>query len=194
MRSRKKAGGMAGQPAAARRVALAGLLTALALALAYLEALFPLQAVIPLPGIRLGLANIVTLMALLGLGRREAFAILTARCALQALLFGSVTSFCFSISGGLLAMLTMALLAGGHGRWFSVIGLSAAGAAGHQIGQLCCAAVFFGTATVFSYLPFLLLAGVISGCLTGVCCGLLLPRLERMALARSREPRKREER
>ena len=178
----------------AGRIALAGLLTALALALSYLEALFPLQAVIPLPGIRLGLANIVTLLALLGLGRREAFAILAARCALQALLFGTAVSFAFSICGGVAAMAVMAGLACRYGSWFSVIVLSAAGAAAHQIGQLCCAAAVFGTAAVFSYLPFLLLAGGVSGCLTGLCCGLLLPRMERMGLVRERTRRKREER
>lgn len=89
----------------AKRAATAGLLTALALALGYLEHLLPLQLLVPLPGIKLGLSNIVTLFALIALGKRYAFSILLARCLLQGMLFGSVPSLAFSLSGGILVCL-----------------------------------------------------------------------------------------
>ena len=166
----------------ARRVALSGVLTAVALALAYLESLFPIQAVIPLPGVRLGLANIVTLFALLGLGKREAFFILSIRCVLQAAMFGSVVSFCFSITGGLLAWLVMLCLVPNYNIWFSIIGISVAGATAHQFGQICCASIFFQTTSVFSYLPVLFIVGGLSGFLTGFIAILLFPKLKRLGL------------
>lgn len=171
---------------AAKRMAAAGMMTALALALAYLEALVPLQAVIPLPGVRLGLANIVTLFALVSLGKGYAVSILAARCALQAAMFGSVASFCFSISGGFLAMLVMICMLPKYGVWFSAVGMSAAGAAAHQIGQIFCAAVFFQTAAVFSYLPVLLAVGLVSGCLTGMVCILALGKLKKLGFLSDR--------
>lgn len=102
----------------AKRAATAGLLTALALALGYLEHLLPLQLLVPLPGIKLGLSNIVTLFALIALGKRYAFSILLARCLLQGMLFGSVPSLAFSLSGGILAMLVMSLLKQGYPSFF----------------------------------------------------------------------------
>jgi heptaprenyl diphosphate synthase len=165
-----------------RKLTIAGLMTALALALSYLEHLIPLQAVVPIPGIKLGLANIVTLFALICLEKRYAFGILIARCVLQTLFFGSVTSFCFSISGGILSLVVMSGFVYGYPRFFSVIGISIAGAACHNIGQILCAMLFFQSIAVLSYLPVLLLLCIISGALTGYIGTLVVNRLDHLDL------------
>ncbi len=111
------------------KLALCAVLTALALALSYLENLFPVALLIPLPGIKLGLANIVTVFALYYLGAFPALAILAARCLLGAMFAGNASVLIFSIMGGVFAMLIMIAL---HRiRAFSIYGVSIAGAAGH---------------------------------------------------------------
>lgn len=165
-----------------KKLTMAGLLTALAFALSYLEHLIPLQAVVPLPGIKLGLANTVTLFALLYLGKRYAFGILAARCILQTALFGSVTGFFFSVCGGLLALGVMSLLFLSYPRNFSVIGISIAGAAAHNIGQVLCAMVLFRSAAVISYLPILLFISLASGTATGYLCTLVFRKLDRLGI------------
>ena len=91
-----------------KTLALCALLTALALGLSYVERLIPLGLLIPLPGIKLGLANVVTLFALCFLGLGPAFAVLIARCFLGSLFAGSLSGLVFSLTGGLLAMVVMA--------------------------------------------------------------------------------------
>ena len=97
-----------------KRIALCGVLTALALALSLAERMIPLELLIPIPGIKLGLANVVTMFALLFLTPREAFAILFCRVTLAALFAGSVTSFAFSLLGGLCALTTTWILLHRH--------------------------------------------------------------------------------
>ena len=93
-----------------KRLTMGAILTALALALSYMERFFPLQLLIPLPGVKLGLANLVTVFALYFLTVREAGMILILRCALGSLFSTGVTAFLFSIGGGILALLVMAAL------------------------------------------------------------------------------------
>ena len=93
-----------------RSLALSAMLIALALGLSYMERFLPLRPLIPLPGVKLGLANIVTLFALYFLGGKSAVQILVIRCALGAMFGGGLTAFFFSITGGVLAMATMALI------------------------------------------------------------------------------------
>lgn len=93
-----------------KKLTLCGMLTALAIVLSLAERLFPLDAIVPVPGVKLGLANVVTLFALTRLSVRDAVAILLCRVALSSLLMGSVTAFLFSLFGGLLALAVMGLL------------------------------------------------------------------------------------
>ena len=113
-------------------MALCAVLAALALGLSTLENLFPVTAVVPVPGVKLGLANIVTVFALYRLGAPEALAILLVRCALGGLFAGNVSALLFSTLGGLCAMGVMILLR----RWkgLSIYGVSIGGAAAHNIG------------------------------------------------------------
>ncbi len=150
-----------------QKTALSGVLTALALGLSYLEHFIPLDQLIFVPGIKLGLANLVTVFALYYLGEGLAFCILICRCLMQAALFGTPSSLLFSISGGVLALSGMWLIFRGYPKYFSLIGVCVGGAALHHCGQILCAALYFRSIWVVSYLPVLLLLSIPTGCLTG---------------------------
>ncbi len=152
-------------------LALCAVLTALALAFSYLENLFPLALLIPLPGFKLGLANIVTVFALYYLGAAPALAILVARCFLGAMFAGNVSALLFSLMGGLLAMLIMIVLS--RAKNLSIYGVSIAGAAAHNIGQIGAAMIVLGGTAVLGYLPVLLGVSLLTGSLTGFVAGLL---------------------
>ena len=161
-----------------KKLALCAVLTALALGLSFVERFIPLP--IPLPGIKLGLANVVTLVALCRSGRGNALGILVARCLLGSL-FGGLTSLAFSLTGGLLSFGVMVLA--NKSRRLSVYGISVLGAAAHNIGQILVAMGLMGSIYVAAYLPWLLLIAVITGLLTGsLCSGILkmLPKEKRV--------------
>ena len=163
-----------------RRIAACGLLTAVALVLSLVERMFPLSAAVPIPGIKLGLANVVTLFALVRLNRRDALAILLIRVTLASVFMGSVTSFLFALSGGLLAMLTMSLLLPGRGRWVSLVGVSISGAAAHNIGQICAAMLVLRSVYAAAYLPLLLLSALAMGFSTGIVSRVTIEHLEKI--------------
>ena len=148
------------------------LMTALALALSWVERLIPLELVIPLPGVKLGLANTVTLFALYRLNLPAAAMILFARCLLTAAFSGNMTGLAFSLAGGLLSMGVMALAR--RSRHLSVYGVSVLGAAGHNCGQILMAMGIMHSTGVVGYLPYLLLIGSACGLATGtVSAGVL---------------------
>ena len=153
------------------RLARCAVLTALALALSMAERALPLTALIPLPGLRLGLANLVTVFALCRLSGREALLILVARCLLGAIGGGMLTALAFSLAGGLLALGVMALLLRCPG--LSLIGVCMAGAAAHTTGQIAAAMAILGSRAPLVYLPALLLASLLTGAVTG-CASILL--------------------
>lgn len=165
----------------AGRIAACGLLTALALVLSLVERMFPLSAAVPVPGIKLGLANVVSLFALVRLRRRDALAILLTRVTLASVFMGSVTSFLFALFGGLLALGAMALLLPGRDKWVSLIGISVAGAAAHNIGQICAAMLVLRSAYVAAYLPLLLLSSLVMGVTTGIVSRLTIEHLEKIS-------------
>ena len=144
-----------------KKLTLCALLTALALALSYTERFIPLQLLIPLPGIKLGLANIVTLVTLFLLGTKSSFAVLLLRCTLGSLFGGGITGLIFSTTGGLFAVIAM-VLAKKSSR-FSVYGISIFGAAAHHIGQILAAIFLMQSVYVGAYLPYLLLVGIFTG-------------------------------
>lgn len=150
-----------------KQLARSALLVAAALALSYLERFIPLNLVVPLPGVKLGLANIVTMFALYTLEKRQAFAILVLRCFLGSL-FGGLSGLAMSLTGGVLAFWTMVLAK--KLPLFSVYGVSLLGAAAHNLGQVLAASVMMGSVYTFYYLPFLLLTALATGLLTGTIC------------------------
>ena len=143
-----------------RELTLCAVLAALALALSYMESFFPLALIVPLPGVKLGLANIVTLYALYALGFPSALAILLVRCTLGALFAGNAS-----------ALLVMALLSGA--KKLSIFGVSIAGAAAHNCGQVCAALITLGSTAPLYYLPFLLLVSLFTGALSGLITAFL---------------------
>ena len=137
-----------------RELTLCALLTAMALALSYLENFFPLSLAIPLPGVKLGLANVVTLFALYVLGPGQALLILVGRCVLGVVFAGNMNALLYSLLGGVAAMLVMILLS--RLRGLSVYGVSIGGAAAHNCGQVAAAVLALGNPAPLYYLPVLL--------------------------------------
>lgn len=161
-----------------RRLCADGICVAAAMMLSYLEILIPMELLLPLPGFKLGLANTVTLLAFVLLSKRDAAIISALRILLMGILFGSVTSFFFSVLGGLLAYLSL-LLSSILLRGCSYWGVSIFSATAHNLGQLLAAAILFDSTVLLSYLPVLLFAALLSGSLTGLLLNLAVPRLER---------------
>ena len=149
----------------AKKIAFCAVMIALALALSYAERFIPLQLLVPLPGVKLGLANVVTLVALYRLKTRYAFAILIPRCILGAVFGGGITGLMFSLTGGILALVVMTLAK--RISLFSVYGVSVLGAAAHNVGQILAAMVLLRSVYVAAYLPWLLIAAIVTGILTG---------------------------
>ena len=166
-----------------RKLTLCAVLISVALVLSYMERFIPLQMVIPLPGIKLGLANIVGLIALYLFGLRYAYPILLARCLLGAAFSGSVTSLLFSLTGGTLSMLVMA--SARKLPFLSVYGVSVLGAAAHNIGQICTAMVLMHSVYIGAYLPYLLLIAVLTGLATGAAGSGVLKVLPGVAIGRT---------
>ena len=158
-----------------KNIALFGIMVALSMLLSYVETLIPMP--IPIPGIKLGLANLVTVIVFQLIGVKEAWLIAIARILLNSLLFGNLYALAFSLAGGVLSLLFMA----GAMRtgWFSVLGVSITGGVMHNIGQIAAAAVLLQAAAVLSYIPALIIGGVISGALIGLAAFLILNRIKK---------------
>lgn len=159
-----------------RQLTLCAVLTALALTLSYVESFFPLTLLIPLPGIKLGLANLVTVFALYALGPGQALTILMARCLLGSVFAGNLSALIFSLFGGLAAMGVMILLS--RLRRLSIYGVSIGGAAAHNCGQVAAAVVTLGNSAPVAYLPLLLAVALGTGALTGLLASLLFRALQ----------------
>lgn len=148
-----------------KKLVLSAIFVAAALALSYTERLIPLNLVVPLPGVKLGLANIVTMLALYTMGLGQGLAILLLRCVLGSVFGGGISGLAMSLTGGVLAYGVMALAR--RCPLFSIYGVSLLGAAAHNVGQVLAAAVMMGSVYTLWYLPFLLLAGLVMGTVTG---------------------------
>ena len=147
----------------ARRITRMALLTAAGLATAWLEAM--LMPSLGVPGVKPGLANIATLTALYVMGWRSAAAVCVLRVILANALFGSFSAAVYALAGGVCALCVMALMK--RTGLFSETGVSAAGGCMHNAAQLCVAAAVTRAPGIFSYLPALVIAGVVAGIITG---------------------------
>ena len=149
-----------------KRLALCGILTAVALTIFVIESHIPV--IIPIPGIKPGLSNIITLFALVFLTPKEAMGILIARILLGSFFTGNPSTLIYSLSGGVICFLAEWILL----KLFSdkyIREISAAGAVVHNLTQLTVAALILKTSAVFYYLPYLLIAGIVTGYFTGLC-------------------------
>ena len=156
-----------------RRVALTGLMASLALIFSYVEVLFPFNAGIP--GVKLGLANLVPLIILYRLDARYAFAANLIRGILAGLLFSGLFAALYSLAGSLTSFLVMYLLK--KTRLFSVIGVSTAGGVFHNLGQLIVAMLAISGPQLFHYMPVLIISGMIAGIIVGIGASILLDRI-----------------
>ena len=158
-----------------KTVALTGLLVALARILSYVETLIPVFAAVP--GMKLGLTNLVVMVALIYLSPQTAFLINLVRIVLVAFTFGNMFSLLYSLAGGLLSFVVMYLLY--RSKKFGLIGVSVAGGVAHNAGQIIVACIVLETGYVAYYLPVLAVSGVAAGCVIGILSGLVLKRLPR---------------
>jgi len=147
-----------------RKAAYFGVFTALALIVTYVETLIPFY--FGVPGVKLGLTNIVILCVLYFMGAKDAFLLSILRIVLGGFLFGSMYSIIYSLAGGLLSLAVMYLLKKSKG--FSIAGVSMCGGITHNIGQLLVAVAVVDNFNLFYYLPVLLISGLVTGLLIGI--------------------------
>lgn len=155
------------------RVAYFGVFTALALIFSYVETLIPFN--FGIPGVKLGLANLIIVIALYKMKLSDVYLLSIVRVVLNGFIFGNYFSIIYSLAGGLLSLSTMAFLK--KSKKFSIFGISMAGGVMHNIGQLIIAMIIVETFSVAYYVPVLLVAGLVTGFIIGIASGEMLKRL-----------------
>ena len=158
----------------AKKVSLYGILVSLAFIASYIEVLIPFN--FHIPGMKLGLANIVVLAALYTDGAKAGITVSIIRIILVGLTFGNPYSAMYGLSGGVLSLVVMILLK--RTDFFGMMGVSMAGGVAHNIGQLLCAMIILKLPAVFTYLSYLILVGTITGALIGIIDEEVLKRLK----------------
>lgn len=160
------------------RAAYFGVFTALALIFSYIETLIPFH--FGIPGIKLGLANLLIVIFLYKRNAKEALLLSVVRIVLAGFMFGSLFSILYSLAGGVLSLLVMNLLK--NSGKFSVMGVSIAGGVSHNLGQLVVAMAAVETYRVGYYFPVLLVAGMLTGLLIGMIANEVLKRLKNIQI------------
>ena len=148
-----------------RKLALMAMLTAVSLIVFVIEAQIP--PLVPIPGVKLGLANVVTLVAMLILGKKEAGAVLLVRIIMGSMFAGGVSGFLFSLAGGVLAYAVMCLTVKIFPEKLLWV-VSILAAIGHNIGQLAVSVFVTGTPSILVYAPALIASGIVTGAFTGL--------------------------
>ncbi|MCR5808499.1 MAG: Gx transporter family protein [Clostridiales bacterium] len=158
----------------AYRITLLGVSVAAAMVLSYIETLIPLS--IAVPGVKMGLANLVMVFLLYKLDWKHAAAVSIIRVLLTALLFGNAASLAYSASGAALSLIVMSLLKGSGA--FSSVGVSMAGAVSHNAGQIIMAVLLTGTREIAWWLPPLILSGIVTGLAIGAVGAVLISKIK----------------
>ena len=151
-----------------------GMFTALAFVFSYLEFLIPIN--LGIPGVKLGLANLVTIVALYTMGIKEACTLSLVRIVLNGLTFGNPSAMLYSLAGGILSLLAMA--AAQKFKLFSVTGVSVLGGVFHNLGQILAAALVVENAKLLYYFPVLVPSGTIAGTVIGILAAMVIKRLD----------------
>ena len=157
-----------------KKVAVLGLCVALAMIMSYIESLFPLNLAVP--GIKMGLANIVIIFLLYRVGFSSACIVSLIRVFLVSMLFGNVMMMAYSIAGAVLSLAVMLVLKK-CGK-FSVVGVSIAGGVAHNAGQIIMAVILLGAKQIAYYLPVLAVTGTVSGVLIGIAASVVIKRVK----------------
>lgn len=161
----------------AKRLVLNSLLVAVSLIIFIIEGLIPPLA--PIPGIKIGLANIITLFAIYRVGNRDAFMILMVRIFIASMFAGQMMMLFYSLAGGIFCWVAMVAAK----KWLDDSKLwatSVIGAVFHNLGQIIVAVIVMQTKEIFFYFPFLLVSGMIAGAFTGLCCRLLVKHFDKI--------------
>lgn len=156
-----------------RRLTALALTTSFALILSFIESRIP--TFVPIPGVKVGLANIAVIFALYKFGIWEAVAISGVRVILSSMLFGTPVSLIYSITGAAVSLAVMFILK--KFTPLSTVTVSVAGGVMHNVGQIGAASVILGTNVIIYYLPFLILSGVLAGIAVGVASGVLITKV-----------------
>lgn len=158
-----------------RKIAWMAMLLALAFVLSFLERMLSFE--VPVPGVKLGLANLAVLMAIYTMGVKGALTISLARIFLDGMTFGNAYRMMYSLAGGLLSFLIMYI--GKKYNW-SIMSVSMAGGLCHNIGQIMVAIIILRTPELVTYLPVLILAGIVTGAINGLLCGMIMKSFQRV--------------
>ena len=159
-----------------RRLAVSALLVTVMLMLGYVESLVPTGV----PGVKLGLSNSVLILAIVWLGIPTAFALMVMKVLLSGFLFAGVNAMLYAFAGGLLSMIVMSVLY--KTKAFSLTPVAMAGAVAHNVGQVTLAMLILQTGKLVYYLAILMLAGLVTGFVTGSIATILIRRLPRSLL------------
>lgn len=161
----------------AKKTAYLGMFTALAFVFSYIEFLLPIN--LGIPGIKLGLANLVIIVSLYTMGTSWAFTLSLVRILLTGLTFGNPASMIYSLAGGMLSLVIM--IVARRCKLLSVTGVSVLGGVFHNVGQILVAALVVETASLLYYLPILVLSGTAAGVLIGIVSSILIRHLRKIA-------------
>ena len=156
-----------------KKLANMAMLVALAMIFSYVESLIPIN--FGIPGMKLGVANLVTVTGMYFLEFPEVFLVVVMRILLTGFLFGNGMSIVYSLAGGILSLVIMGLLKKIDG--FSPIGISVGGGVAHNIGQLSVAVFLMENTKIYYYAPVLLITGTIAGIIIGVLSGVLVKKI-----------------
>lgn len=159
----------------AKKTANMGMLAALAFIFSYIESLIPIS--VGIPGIKLGLANMVVIVTLYTMGAVPAFTLSLVRIVLTGFTFGNLAMMMYSLGGGMLSLLVMVIAR--KTKLLSVTGVSVLGAVFHNVGQIIVAALVVENSSLFYYLPVLMVSGVVFGIIIGIVGAILIKRLSR---------------
>ena len=156
------------------KVAYLGVFTALALIFSYVESLIPIR--FGIPGVKLGLANLIVVITLYKMSIKEAYILSVVRILLAGLMFGNLFAILYSLAGGILSLIIMCILK--KTDKFSIYGISMAGGVFHNIGQLVMATIVLESVSIGYYFPVLLLSGLVTGFVIGVIANEMIKRLK----------------
>lgn len=163
-----------------RKITLCALLLSVSFCISVLEGFVPINAIIPIPGLKFGFANIAVVAALYICGNFSAFCIVILRPFISFILFGNITSAALSLCGGIFSFVILVILKYTYNRYLSFRGISSVCAVFHAAGQICAASVIMNSSYVFSYLPVLCTASCITGFLNGIVMNAVVPPLSRV--------------
>ena len=156
------------------KTAYLGVFAALAIIFGYLECLILFH--IGIPGVKLGIANIITVVMLYQMGTKEAGIITIVRVLVVGFLFSNAFSIIYSLAGCFMSLLTMTLLKKRKG--FSIFGISMAGGVAHNVGQIAMASLVMETGNIWYYFPVLMISGVLTGFVIGIVSNEMLKRIK----------------